>query len=76
MEPRLHAVWPTDTKFQKRCYNLLREAYVKARYARTFRITPEELAWLGERVTVLQDLIRTVCLERIETLALLKGTTV
>lgn len=68
MEPRLQSVWPTDTKFQKRCYNLLREAYVKARYAKSYRITPEELAWLGERVAVLQELIRTLCLERIDTL--------
>ncbi|WP_380871498.1 hypothetical protein ACFB49_25040 [Sphingomonas sp. DBB INV C78] len=28
LEPSLKAVWPTETKFQKRCYELLRAAYV------------------------------------------------
>lgn len=69
LEPRLKVVWPADTKFERRCYELLRAAYVKARYSRHYRITTEELDWLGERISVLQDLVRTVCLERIDTLA-------
>lgn len=32
IEPRLKAVWPRETKFERRCYELLREAYVKARW--------------------------------------------
>lgn len=45
LDVSLARVWPTDTKFQKRCYELLRAAYVKARYSRHYRIAPEELAW-------------------------------
>ncbi|MGH1557299.1 hypothetical protein ACRAWD_04620 [Caulobacter segnis] len=31
MDARLAEVWPSETKFQKRCFELLRAAYVKAR---------------------------------------------
>jgi predicted nucleotidyltransferase/HEPN domain-containing protein len=65
----LKAVWPGTDKFQRRCYELLRAAYVKARYSRHYRITTEELTWLGERITLLQNLVRQACIERIETLA-------
>lgn len=69
IEPRLKAVWTSETKFERRCYELLRAAYVKARYSRHYRITAEELDWLGERIAALRDLVRTICEERIETLA-------
>ena len=69
MEPRLKGIWPRDTKFERRCFELLREAYVKARYSRHYRISAEELAWLGERVALLRDLVEQLCRERIETLA-------
>ena len=68
LESRLRDVWPTDDRLQRRAYNLLREAYVKARYSREFVITDEELAWLGERVAMLQELVRELCLARIEDL--------
>lgn len=69
LEPRLAAVWPGESKFERRCYELLRGAYVNARYSRHYRITPEELAWLTERVTLLRELIRTICDARVEELA-------
>lgn len=68
LEPRLRSVWPTDSKFQKRAYNLLREAYIKARYSRGYVISPEELDWLAERVAMLQDLVREICTARISQL--------
>jgi hypothetical protein len=46
----------------------LRRAYVEARYSEHYAITAEELAWLGERVAVLQGLVREVCRERLESL--------
>lgn len=66
MEPRLREVWPGSTKFERRCYELLRVAYEKARHARDYHVTLEELAWLGERVEVLQTLIGDICTARIE----------
>jgi predicted nucleotidyltransferase/HEPN domain-containing protein len=68
-EPRLKAVWPRDTKFKRRCYELLREAYVKARYSRQYRINVEQLEWLSMRVEVLQHLVCDLCDERIADLA-------
>jgi HEPN domain-containing protein len=69
VEPRLKEVWPRTTKFERRCYELLREAYVKARYSRHYRISDEQLAWLSGRVEFLQGIVREVCEERIATLA-------
>jgi len=69
MEPRLKEVWPRSTKFERRCYELLRDAYVKARYSRHYRISDEELAWLGARVEVLRQLVRELCEARIAELA-------
>ncbi|MBB4841320.1 putative nucleotidyltransferase/HEPN domain-containing protein [Sphingomonas kyeonggiensis] len=65
LEPRVIAAWPRDTKFAQRCFELLRRAYVDARYSPHYKITAEELAWLIERVTILQDLVRTACDERL-----------
>jgi len=69
LEPRLAAVWPGENKFERRCYELIRQAYVNARYSRHYRITPEELAWLTERVIQLRELIRDICDTRVEELA-------
>jgi len=60
--------WPGGTKFEQRCFELLRRAYVDARYSPHYKITAEELAWLGERVTVLQGLVKTVCKDRLHAL--------
>ncbi|HEX7946797.1 MAG TPA: HEPN domain-containing protein [Phenylobacterium sp.] len=68
LDPRLAEIWPTDTKFEKRCFELLRAAYIKARYSRHYKITAEELAWLDERVTALQAAVKAVCEERLAAL--------
>lgn len=59
--PALIAAWPRGTKFERRCFELLRQAYVNARYSPHYAITDEELAWLGERVTILLALVEEVC---------------
>ena len=68
-EPSLKEVWPRTTKFERRCYELLREAYVKARYSREYRITEDQLGWLADRVSRLQMLVRDLCVQRIADLA-------
>lgn len=65
IDPRLAEAWPRDTKFERRCFELLREAYVKARYSEHYKISAEELAWLTERVEGLRGLTVTVCQERL-----------
>jgi len=69
IEPRLKEVWPHSTKFERRCYELLRDAYVKARYSRHYRISDEQLSWLASRVQVLQTIVRELCEARIAELA-------
>ncbi|MEO5867590.1 MAG: nucleotidyltransferase and HEPN domain-containing protein [Sphingomonas sp.] len=64
-EQRLIAVWPRDTRFGQRCFELLRRAYVEARYSEHYKITPEELEWIGQRIDVLQSLVREICEERL-----------
>lgn len=63
--PELAEVWPQETKFQKRCFELLRAAYVKSRYSRHYRITDEELAYLTERVERLREIVRAACEKRL-----------
>lgn len=65
IDARLADAWPRDTKFERRCFELLREAYVKARYSKHYKISADELTWLAERVEVLRGLTKTVCEERL-----------
>ncbi|QDZ08131.1 HEPN domain-containing protein [Sphingomonas panacisoli] len=65
--PTLIEAWPRDTRFAQRSFELLRRAYVDARYSPHYKISDEELAWLIDRVGILQDLVRGVCEERLNT---------
>ena len=68
MEPSLKQVWPASNRDEKRAYARLREAYIKARYSREYRITGAELEWLGTRVELLKSLVERACRARLETL--------
>jgi predicted nucleotidyltransferase/HEPN domain-containing protein len=63
--PSLIAAWPRDDRFSRRCFELLRQAYVNARYSPYYKISAEELAWLGERVAILRDQVRILCEARL-----------
>lgn len=63
--PELIAAWPRDDKFSRRCFELLRQAYVNARYSPHYKVTAEELDWLGEHVARLQALVQDVCQRRL-----------
>ena len=65
LAPELIAAWPRTSRFEQRCWELLRRAYVDARYSPHFKITAEELAWLGERIGILRGLVEAVCCERL-----------
>lgn len=68
IDRRLTHVWPTDNRKQRAMFEKLKEAYVKARYSSHYRITDEELWWLGERIEELGRVVHAVCAERISTL--------
>lgn len=63
--PELVEAWPRADKFSRRCFELLREAYVNARYSPHYAISDEELAWISERVAVLEELVRAACERRL-----------
>ena len=64
-DTRLIFGWPRDTRFAQRCFELLRRAYVDARYSAHYKITPEELDWLIKHVESLKDLIGEICLAKL-----------
>jgi predicted nucleotidyltransferase len=68
LDGRLTAAWPRRTKFEQRCFELLRRAYVDARYSEHYKISAEELAWIDERIRTLSDLVRQACDERLSAL--------
>jgi uncharacterized protein len=65
IDERLLSVWPAETRKQRALFEKLKEAYVKARYSKHYRVTAEELAWLGERVDALAAIVEAICSERI-----------
>jgi len=64
--PELIEAWPREGKFERRGFELLRQAYVNARYSPHYKISDEELTWLTERVAVLQHLVERVCRDRLD----------
>ena len=64
IDARLTDAWPRETKFERRSFELLREAYVKARYSEHYKISDDEVRWVAERVKALRTLATIVCQER------------
>jgi predicted nucleotidyltransferase/HEPN domain-containing protein len=62
---RLIDAWPRETRADRAHFEKLKEAYIKARYSKHYRISEEELAWLGERVEALASIVDAICSERI-----------
>jgi predicted nucleotidyltransferase/HEPN domain-containing protein len=65
LAPAVAEAWPRSEKVQRRCFELLREAYVNARYSPHYSITSSELTWISERIAVLEELVREVCQARL-----------
>nr|WP_066794208.1 HEPN domain-containing protein [Sphingomonas soli] len=65
--PELAAAWPRGDRFSRRCFELIRQAYVNARYSPHFEITDEELRWIGERVSELKLLVESACESHLKT---------
>jgi uncharacterized protein len=68
IDRRLVYIWPNDSRRERATFEKLKEAYVKARYSKHYRISEEELAWLGERVEELGRVVHAICSERIKQL--------
>jgi hypothetical protein len=58
---------PKTEPDDKHLFDLLKKAYIDARYSMSYRITADELAELQKRVLRLADRVRSACLEKIAT---------
>ncbi len=65
LDHRLYGVWPETNRGERAMFQKLKEAYTKARYSKHYRISEEELTWLGARVEELGRVVHQVCSERI-----------
>ena len=68
LDRRLQGIWPMDTRKERAMFEKLKDAYVKARYSKHYRISEEELAWLGARVEELGQVVHVICQETIASL--------
>ncbi|MCR5941143.1 HEPN domain-containing protein [Ochrobactrum sp. XJ1] len=57
----LAKAWPQDQQRYKAWFNIVNEAYVKARYSPHFDITEEALRWLLKQANALIDEIEKIC---------------
>ena len=64
-DERIAEVFPQENKIQRRRFQLLKNAYIDARYSEHYKITQEELEWLAERVKCLQELTEQLCQAKI-----------
>jgi predicted transcriptional regulator len=61
-------IFPKNTPKEKDLFDLLKRAYVEARYDMSYKITREELEYLAERVKLLQQTTEKVCKAKIASL--------
>ncbi len=64
-DPALLAIFPRSTDEERQCFDLLKRAYVEARYNPGYKITKKQLEYLAQRVKKLQDLTQRICEARI-----------
>jgi predicted nucleotidyltransferase/HEPN domain-containing protein len=68
IDERLEEAWGPPQKPYKRYFELLRRAYVEARYSPAYETTKEILTWQADRIETLITLADTLCLERLDRL--------
>ena len=67
-EPRLIDAWPRATKLDRRRFELLKRAYIEARYSPSYQIGPEDLDALAVSVRTLRDIVERLSRERLHEL--------
>ena len=68
IDSRLIDAWPRDGRGDRARFEKLKEAYVKARYSKHYRISEDDLSWLAERVEMLGQAVQVICEEHIAAL--------
>jgi HEPN domain-containing protein/predicted nucleotidyltransferase len=59
-------IFPKNTKEEEKLFNLLKRAYVDARYEKDYKIVKEQLEYLRKRVEKLKEVTKKACLMRID----------
>lgn len=59
--PEVLAFFPLDTEEDKRLFEVLKRAYIEARYNPKYEITPEDIAAIRPHVELLGEITRAVC---------------
>ncbi|HEY7810930.1 MAG TPA: nucleotidyltransferase and HEPN domain-containing protein [Allosphingosinicella sp.] len=72
-EPRLIEAWPRSTKLERRRFELLKRAYVEARYSASYAIETADLDALTSSVRRLRDIVEEVSCERLDHLRAAAG---
>jgi predicted nucleotidyltransferase/HEPN domain-containing protein len=67
-EPRLIDAWPRDRRLDRRRFQLLKRAYVEARYSTAYEISIEDLNAILQCVRDLRDTVEQVSRERLDKL--------
>lgn len=67
-EPRLVDAWPREGKLDRRRFELLKRAYVEARYSPNYEIGMEDLQSLAGSATKLRDVVERLCREQLDRL--------
>jgi uncharacterized protein len=65
VDTRLVEAWPREQRFDRRRFELLKRAYVEARYSDQYDASSEDLEWLIARARLLRDLVADLCQVRI-----------
>lgn len=68
LDTRLVEAWPREQRADRRRFELLKRAYVEARYSDHYDASAEDLAWLKARAKRLRELVVELCNERIQML--------
>lgn len=67
-EPRLIEAWPRATRPDRRRFELVKRAYVEARYSASYEISAEDLEAITVSVCRLRDIVDLVSRERVNAL--------
>lgn len=67
LEERFITAFPLTTAEEKRLFKLLCDAYIDARYKKSYTITEQELTRLAAQVKMLQQLTEKLCTEKMHT---------
>ncbi len=57
----LNDIFSGKDKFQRRCFERLKRAYIDSRYSEHYKITQEELEWLADEVEKLKITTQSIC---------------